>query len=99
MLSDRDRARRRGDHGRRRVLQVVIIMRLALLDTGRADLYNATALRGRPSTSCAGPAATLRFQGWFLKKPIGIGCRALLLSGLATGTVVAVDDWAALRSK
>ena len=32
---------------RRHVLQVVIIMRLALLDAGRADLYNATALRGR----------------------------------------------------
>ena len=48
LLIDLVRDRRRRDHGRRRVLQVVIIMRLALLDAGRAVLYNATALRGWP---------------------------------------------------
>ena len=50
LLIDLVRDRRRRDHGRRRVLQVVIIMRLALLDAGRAVLDQVKALRGRRVT-------------------------------------------------
>ena len=47
LVIDLVRDRRRRDHGRRRVLQVMIIMRLALLDAGRAVLDQVKALRGR----------------------------------------------------